>query len=179
MKVYLLFMITYINKVMYHQYNQKDTTIPPLTLFKCGFAQKILGINRHIPWPVHWTSTINSAEKIKPGSRTPGLSKGCHIDGRNGIKIGSNVWIGPHVKIISMNHDQNNFYKYIKAAPIKIGDNCWLGANSIILAEVELGAHTIVAAGSVVTKSFPKKNQILAGNPARIIKQLPNYAGTK
>ena len=44
--------------------------------------------------------------------------------------------------------------------------------NSIILPNVTLGDFTIVGAGSVVTKSFPEGYCVIAGNPAKIIKQL-------
>ena len=118
---------------------------------------------------------MKECSKIHPGTRTPGFSKNCHIDGRNGRVFGNNVWVGPNVKIISMNHDLNNFNKYTNGKPIKIGDNCWLGTSSIILAEVELGEHTIVAAGAIVTKSFPEGNQVLGGNPAKVLKKLPDY----
>ncbi len=59
----------------------------------------------------------------------------------------------------------------IKYAEIIIGDDVWTGANVIILKGVSLGKRVIVAAGSVVTKSFPD-DVIIAGNPARIIKRI-------
>ena len=142
---------------------------------KYWIIQKILRINSEVPWPVHPTTRVLSPKNIDRGTRTPGLSCGCHIDGRNGIVFGKNVWVGPHVAIISMNHDINNYKKYIKDKSIKIGDNCWIGAKSVILPAVHLGEHTVVAAGSVVTKSFSDGNQLLAGVPARIIKKLSNY----
>src|SRR6056297_19392 len=77
----------------------------PGTLFRYFFEQKILRINPHVPWPVHRTSQIKAPEKIEKGNRNPGMSLGCYIDGRNGIKFGKNVWIGPRVSIISMEHD--------------------------------------------------------------------------
>ena len=102
---------------------------------------------------------------------------GCHIDGRNGIVFGKNVWVGPRVSIISMNHDVNNYHEYIEGGPVEIGDNCWLGANATVLPGVKLGGHTVVAAGSVVTRSFPEENQVLAGVPAVRVKRLDEYRG--
>ena len=113
--------------------------------------------------------------KIVRGTRCPGMSMGCHIDGRNGIVFGRNVWVGPRVSIISMNHDINDYEEYVQESPVIIGDNCWLGANSVILPGVEIGDHTVVAAGSVVTKSFPGSDQIIAGVPAKVIKRLAPY----
>lgn len=144
-------------------------------VFKCFIIQKLLRINGKVNWPVHPTSKISAPDLILRGSRTPGLAQGCHIDGRNGIIFGENVWVGPHVKIISMNHDTCSYNGYIKTSPIKIGDNCWIGAGAIILPAVELGDHTIVGAGAVVTKSFPGTDQIIAGNPAKIVKKLLPY----
>lgn len=87
------------------------------------------------------------------------------------IKLGKGVRIAPHVHIITQNHD---LYDLAKAAPAKdviIGANSWIGAQSVILPGVILGDHTIVGAGSIVTKSFPG-NCIIAGNPAKIIRYL-------
>ena len=171
----ILKIITVINKIMYPKYDVNNSVHPQIVIFISGFQQKILGFNRHVPWPVHRSSMVKECNRIDPGTRTPGLGRNCHIDGRNGIVFGKNVWVGPSVKIISMNHDLNNFNKYTKAKPIKIGDNSWLGASVIILGEVELGEHTIVAAGAIVTKPFPEGNQVLGGNPAKIIKKISSY----
>ncbi|MGY2575690.1 acyltransferase [Vibrio sp. C8] len=129
-------------------------------------------INSHVPWPVHPTSQIKAVQKIVRGSRTPGLGLNCYIDARNGIILGDNVLIGPKVSIISMNHDISDFENYVIGKPIIIGNDCWLGAGCIILPEVILGPKTIVGAGTVVTKSFPEGEQLLVGNPARIVKKI-------
>ena len=145
-------------------------------MFLIFFMQKIIGVNRKVPWPVHFTSFVKSHENIKKKTaKNPGAAPGCYIDGRNGIIIEENVWIGPNVSIISQNHSLTKYTNYKKANPIKIGKNSLLTTGCIILPEVELGEHTIVAAGAVVTKSFPEKNQVLAGNPAKVIKVIDDY----
>jgi acetyltransferase-like isoleucine patch superfamily enzyme len=59
----------------------------------------------------------------------------------------------------------------LKIAPVKIGDNVWVGMNAVILKGVTIGENSVVAAGSVVTKSVPP-NTVVAGNPAVIMRQL-------
>lgn len=138
--------------------------------------QKIVGINRKVPWPVHFTSQIKNHKKIvKLTSKNPGSALGCYIDADNEITIGENVWIGPKVSIISKNHTSGNFEKYKKYPPIIIGKNSLLLTSCVILPGVKLGEHTVVAAGSVVTKSFPEKDQLIGGNPAKLIKKLEQY----
>src|SRR5438034_6391612 len=57
----------------------------------------------------------------------------------------------------------------LKTAPVKIADNVWIGMNAVILKGVTIGDNSVVAAGSVVTKSVPS-NTIVAGNPAAVVK---------
>ena len=58
----------------------------------------------------------------------------------------------------------------LKTAPVRIADNVWVGMNAVILKGVTIGENSIVAAGSVVTKSIPP-NTVVAGNPAVIVKE--------
>ena len=61
---------------------------------------------------------------------------------------------------------------YADAAPVVIGSDVWVGERAMILKGVTIGDGAIVAAGSVVTKPVPP-NTIVAGNPARVVKELP------
>lgn len=146
-----------------------------LTVLLGGIRQRFVGSNKSVPWPVHFTSLVKAPEKIQPGTKAPGIAIGCYIDGRNGIVIEENVWTGPRVSIISQNHAYDDYYSYVEEKPIVIRKNSLLATNCVILPGVELGEHTIVAAGAIVTKSFPEGNQVLAGNPARVVKQLGVY----
>ena len=56
---------------------------------------------------------------------------------------------------------------------IEIQDDVWVGAGAIILPGVTLGRRCVVGAGSVVTRSVPA-NCIAVGNPARVIRELPD-----
>ncbi|MCF8428665.1 MAG: acyltransferase [Bacteroidia bacterium] len=73
--------------------------------------------------------------------------------------------------------DENKigYYKkwdFVESAPIVIKDKCWIGFNVIILKGVTVGEGAIVAAGSVVTKNV-EPYTLVAGNPAKFIKELP------
>lgn len=61
----------------------------------------------------------------------------------------------------------------VPMAPVCIRDKAWLGFNVIILKGITVGEGAVVAAGSVVTKDVPAWT-LVAGNPARIIRELPH-----
>src|SRR6185436_17198548 len=58
----------------------------------------------------------------------------------------------------------------LKTAPVKIANNVWIGMNAVILKGVTIGENSVVAAGSVVTRSV-EPNVVVAGNPATVVKQ--------
>ena len=122
-------------------------------------------------YPVHPTCTIANARKVYVGCNASIARPGCYIQGAGTVHFGDYVQLAPNVGILSANHDLYDQRKY-NAAPIVIGDYSWIGMNSIVTAGVVLGPRTIVAAGAVVTKSFPDGFCILAGVPAKVVKYL-------
>lgn len=141
------------------------------------FFKHILRQNTDTPWAIHHSSTILFPDRIKKGRDVyPGDSPGNFIHAVNGVEIGDFTNIGPNVGIISANHDLIDNSRYIVGPPIRIGAFCWIGMGAVILPGVELGDHTIVGANAVVTGSFPDGYCVIAGNPARVIKQLDRQA---
>jgi maltose O-acetyltransferase len=58
-----------------------------------------------------------------------------------------------------------------ESLPIILGENVWLGARVVVLRGVTIGAHSVVAAGSVVTRDIPPRT-LAAGVPARVVREL-------
>lgn len=80
-----------------------------------------------------------------------------------GVHVGAQSYIAFDVAILT--HDMTRgLYLHTR-----IGQRCFIGARSIILPGIEIGDGSVVAAGSVVTKSVPP-GSIAAGNPAQIIR---------
>jgi len=147
-----------------------------LTLLQYALAQKVLRMNGKVAWPVHFTSKVLHAANIRKGILAdPGDSPGVYINARNGIEMGSNVGIGPGTKILSANHDPDDYRRSTSHPPVRIGDHVWIGANVVILPGVTIGDNVIIGAGSVVTKSIPA-NVVAAGNPCRVLRAKAPYA---
>ena len=97
---------------------------------------------------------------------------GNYFQANGKITIGSGTYIAPNVGIITQNHNNCDPSKRESAEDVRIGKACWIGMNSVILPGVTLGDHTVVGAGSVVTKSFEEGNCVICGNPARLLKRI-------
>ena len=135
-----------------------------------------LGENRKVPWPVHPRTVVNGAQNIvfPQDSINVFQSPGCYWQAFDAtVTVGHHCFIAPNVGIITTNHDVSNPQKHAPGKPVVLGDNCWIGMNAMILPGVTLGENTVVAAGAVVTKSFPEGHCVVGGVPARLIKKVP------
>lgn len=108
------------------------------------------------------------------------IGRNCSVttssSGRSPIRIGNNVMLAERVQIIGGNHafDRTNIpinqQGEGKQGAITIEDDVWIGASAIVLTGVKIGKGSVVAAGSVVTKSV-EPYFIVGGNPAKLIKK--------
>lgn len=89
--------------------------------------------------------------------------------------IGNDVMMGPQCIIYTRNHKFDDVTTTMRGQgfqeekPVYIGDDVWIGGRVTILPGVHIGSHTIIGAGSVVTKDVPDW-AIVAGNPAVVRK---------
>ncbi len=119
-----------------------------------------------------WNMTVGDGTSIPKGATI-------YCTGAS-LTIGRKVIFGPKPTIITGDHRIDIVGRYIMDVtdtsklpendlPVVIEDDVWCGANVIILKGVTIGRGSVVAAGAVVTKSFPPYS-IIGGVPAKLIK---------
>ncbi len=97
------------------------------------------------------------------------------------VRIGDNVFIGPNVSICTIIHSlvpAERNAGIMHARPVTIGSNVWIASNVVILPGVTVGDGAVIGAGSVVTKDVAPYT-LVAGNPARFIRDIDAGAGRK
>ncbi|MGM0946074.1 MAG: sugar O-acetyltransferase [Bacteroidota bacterium] len=92
------------------------------------------------------------------------------------VSFGDRVLVAPNVQFYPATHPldpktRGELWEYGKE--IQVGSDVWIGGGSIICPGVKIGNRSIIGAGSVVTKDVPE-GVIVAGNPARVIRELEN-----
>lgn len=124
--------------------------------------------------------------RIVIGARTS-IGGATVIESLRSVTIGDDCLISHYVTIqdhdshpLDWEHRSNDVADWLRGlkdwthvahADVVIERRCWVGTHCIILKGVHLGEGCVVAAGSVVTKSFPPYS-LIAGNPARMIRSL-------
>lgn len=121
---------------------------------------------------VHGNVDFGSGINVQIGKNSS-LNKGAWIS--NDTIIGDEVMMGPNVIMLSASHNFSDITIPMThqgappRKPITIGNDVWIGTRAIILPGITIGNHSIIGAGSIVTKDVPEW-AIVAGNPAKIIK---------
>lgn len=98
---------------------------------------------------------------------------GVRIAAATEIVIGDNCMFATNCYLTDADwHDQYDRTAAPGATrPIVLGDNVWIGDSAIVCKGVRIGDNSIVGAGAVVTRDVPP-NTVVAGNPAKPVKQL-------
>ncbi len=141
---------------------------------KCEFRSakwsNLVGINRPC---ILATLSRKALLEIGEGSGFSGATIGC----ASTIRIGDRVMCGANVTITDTDWHPLDWRERAAGVPadsepVSIGDDVWLGMNVMVLKGVEIGRRTVVAAGSIVSRSLPE-GVIAAGQPARVVRRLP------
>jgi acetyltransferase-like isoleucine patch superfamily enzyme len=119
------------------------------------------------------TSLNEIGAKIVIGNNV-GIGEFAYLGGAGSLEIGDECIVGQYFSCHPENHNYENLtisirHQGVTRKGIKIGKNCWIGSKVTVLDGVEIGNGCIIAAGSVVTKSFPE-NSIIGGVPAKLLK---------
>lgn len=142
--------------------------VPPFSCLHEIALKKIfgsMGENCYIQPPIY----MNIGDNIFIGNRVsinPYFK--CMAAGK--VTIEDDVKIATGVSVLTNGHD---FYErsVLTIKDVLIKKNAWIGAGAIILAGVTIGENAVVGAGSVVTHDV-KDGEVVAGNPARVIRTL-------
>ncbi len=158
-----------------------NPTILQPTLFlgrgKFNFKGKVqLG---YFPSPFFYTGNIHLEARTKESKIEFGnnvfINNNFVVISEKSIKIGDNALIGTNVEIAD-----SDFHNIIPTERfggdhftegVEIKNNVWLGSNVKILKGVTIGENSVIANGSIVTKSIPA-NVVAGGIPAKVIKQI-------
>jgi acetyltransferase-like isoleucine patch superfamily enzyme len=111
-------------------------------------------------------------DEIRVG-RNVFVNQNCTFYDLGGLDIADDVMIGPNVNIITAGHplEPSRRRGVTIGKPIVIDRNVWIAAGATIIGGVTVGENSVVAAGSVVTRTVPP-NTLVGGNPARIIRSI-------
>jgi maltose O-acetyltransferase len=149
-------------------------------------------VGRQLDARVAGTAVISIGRRVRIGRRLTlrvlgnfEVGDNCFINNDAHICVHEKVWIGRNVRLgerVSI-HDENHVFEgeelspgdrswdSYTTAPIAIGDNVWVGAGTIILGGVSIGSNSVIAAGSVVTKTI-ESGVLAAGVPARTLRYI-------
>ena len=102
------------------------------------------------------------------------INYGCSIAAAEAVHIGADCNIGTYVMIMDSDFhrlEPERRNDWPDTAPIILEDNVWIGGRAIVLKGVTIGAGSVVAAGSVVTKDVAPRT-LVGGVPARVLRTL-------
>ena len=161
---------------MRQENNKKTEAYSRITINTLSYKDRIakaivkeFGENANIIPPF----TCDYGCNVKVGDNTVINHSGVFLD-TNEINIGKHALIGPKSGLYGAIHPfdveaRNEGIE--KAKTINIGDGAWLGGKVTIVPGVSIGKHSVIGAGSVVTKDI-SDDVVAVGNPCRVIRKI-------
>jgi acetyltransferase-like isoleucine patch superfamily enzyme len=152
---------------------------------ECGIPQVMGNLEIHIGDDV----TINGVNTFSTNNMRSRpvmkIGSGCYIGHQVSISVASSVIIGNHCliadRVMISDNDGHPLDPVARrmglpvpdedVAPVVLEDDVWVGSRAVILKGVKVGTGSVVGAGAVVTRDVPPF-VVVAGNPARVVKQL-------
>jgi len=126
-----------------------------------------------------YISATSASGNVNIGEHTH-IDRTAVLYGQGGLDIGSECAIAAGVIIYSQTNQYDDHpgmpvvQQGTKYAKVEIGKDVWIGAGAIILPGVKVGSHSVIGAGSVVTKDVCEAS-IVVGSPAKEIKKREGY----
>ena len=167
----------------------------PLMRYRCQSIGRRLALEGEIP-EISGSGQITLGDDVIIGRRNSWvvgfpcstsaeivIGSNCRIGYQNiiaaatSIRIGDNVRLASNVNIFdNPSHPiepsrRNEAFRLDEASPVSIGDNVWIGMNCFVMRGVTIGDNSVIAAGSIVTRSIPA-NSLAAGAPAKVIRNI-------
>ena len=100
------------------------------------------------------------------------INYGSSITAYDLVSIGAHCHLGHYTLILDNNeHGIINRDSLPPSKPVLIEDHVWIGSRAIILPGVQIGHHSVIGAGSVVSKNIPARS-VAVGTPARVVRDL-------
>ena len=120
------------------------------------------------------STTLNHIGRYIRIGNNVGIGEYAYLGGAGGLTIGDDCIIGQYFSCHPENHHFGETHIQVRhqgvsREGITLGNDCWVGAKVTLLDGVSIGDHSVVAAGSVVTRSFPAYS-VLGGVPAKVLK---------
>jgi len=120
----------------------------------CRFGDALLATGDHGRLEIGDSVTVNYGTAISASER---------------VHIGDRVMIGPYCVVSDTDLPSPLAHAGDTSSPIEIGEDAWLAARVVVRPGVHIGAHAVVAAGSVVETDIPPY-AIASGSPAKVLR---------
>ncbi|MBK8465484.1 MAG: hypothetical protein IPL32_06600 [Chloracidobacterium sp.] len=145
------------------------TRIGVLNIFRGG---NVINVGRYCEiLRMNEINSIPEAETVNVADPTFILGDGCMIGASHKIDFTDRVEFGKSVILGGRNSSVWTHNRQI-TMPVSVGDHSYLGSEIRIAPGGAVAANCIVGIGAVITKQLTNENKLVAGAPAREVKEL-------